>query len=85
MKNWVAHARKLSTKLRRKKILTFSFFQRNDFNGLVFCNERLVGWLEGSLDQCNNSAPGLDGIKFILFKFLPEEAKRYLLGIFNVK
>jgi hypothetical protein len=49
------------------------------------------GWLaeaftmdefEGALDQCNNSAPGLDGIKFILFKFLPEKAKRYLLGIF---
>jgi hypothetical protein len=28
-------------------------------------------------------APGLDGIKFIMFKFLPEEVKRYLLGIFN--
>jgi hypothetical protein len=25
---------------------------------------------EGALDQCNNSAPGLDGIKFIMFKFL---------------
>jgi hypothetical protein len=37
---------------------------------------------EGALDWCNNSAPGLDGIKFIMFKlFLPEEAKRYLLGI----
>jgi hypothetical protein len=38
---------------------------------------------EGAMDQCNNSAPGLDGIKFIVFKFLPEEAKLYLLGIFN--
>jgi hypothetical protein len=43
------------------------------------------GWLadaftmdefEGALDQYNNSALGLDGIKFIIFKFLPEEAKR---------
>jgi hypothetical protein len=34
---------------------------------------------EGALD----SAPGLDGIKFIMFKFLPEEAKRYLFGILN--
>jgi hypothetical protein len=50
------------------------------------------GWLavkfsvddfEGAQDRCNNSAPGVDGIKFIMFKFLPEEAKRYLLGIFN--
>jgi hypothetical protein len=39
--------------------------------------------LEGVLDQCNNFASGLDGIKFIMFKFLPQEAKRYLLGIFN--
>jgi hypothetical protein len=38
---------------------------------------------EGALDQCNNSALGLDGIKFIMFKFLPERAKRYLLGIIN--
>jgi hypothetical protein len=38
---------------------------------------------EGALDQCNNFAPGLDGIKFILFKFLLEDAIRYLLGIFN--
>jgi hypothetical protein len=39
------------------------------------------GWLadafsmdevEGALDQCNNSASGLDGIKFIMFKFLPQ-------------
>jgi hypothetical protein len=48
----------------------------------------LVGWPTrsqwmSSKDRCNNSAPGLDGIKFIMFKFLPEEAKRYLLGIFN--
>jgi hypothetical protein len=51
-----------------------------------------LGWLadaftmdefEGTLDRCNNSAPGLDGIRFVVFKFLPEEAKRYLLGIFN--
>jgi hypothetical protein len=50
------------------------------------------GWLadtftmdkfEAALDQYNNSAPGLDGTKFIMFKLLPEEAKRYLLGIFN--
>jgi hypothetical protein len=50
------------------------------------------GWLadaftmdefKGVLDQCKNFAPGLDGIKFILFKFLPEEAMRYLVGIFN--
>jgi hypothetical protein len=39
---------------------------------------------EGALDQCNNSAPGLDGIKFIMFKFLPEEEKRYLIGIFYI-
>jgi hypothetical protein len=38
---------------------------------------------KGALNRCNNSAPGLDGIKFIMFKFLPEEAKRYLLAIFN--
>jgi hypothetical protein len=38
---------------------------------------------EGAPDQCNNSASLLDGIKFIVIKFLPEEAKRYLLGIFN--
>jgi hypothetical protein len=40
---------------------------------------------EGALDQCNSCAPGLDGIKFIMFKFLPEGffAKRYLLEIFN--
>jgi hypothetical protein len=37
---------------------------------------------EEALDQCNNSAP-LDGRKFIMFKFLPKEAKRYLLRIFN--
>jgi hypothetical protein len=54
------------------------------------------GWLadaftmdefEVALDQCNNSTPGLDGIKFIMFRFLPEEAKRgsgtCLVGIFN--
>jgi hypothetical protein len=35
------------------------------------------------LNQCNNSALGLDGKKFIMFKFLPEEAMRYLLGIFD--
>jgi hypothetical protein len=34
---------------------------------------------EGVLDRCNNSAPRLDGIKFIMFNILPEEAKRYLL------
>jgi hypothetical protein len=48
-----------------------------------------LGWLadaftmdefEGTLNQCNNSAPGPDGIKLIMFKFLPEESKRYLLG-----
>jgi hypothetical protein len=38
---------------------------------------------EGALEQCKNSGPGLDGIKFIMFNFLPEEAKWYLLGIFN--
>jgi hypothetical protein len=30
-----------------------------------------------------NSAPGLNGTKFNMFKFLPEGAKRYLPGIFN--
>jgi hypothetical protein len=35
------------------------------------------------LNQCNNSALGLDGKKFIMFKFLPEEAMRYLLGMFD--
>jgi hypothetical protein len=30
-----------------------------------------------------NGAITLHGIKFVVFKFLPEEAKRYLLGIFN--
>jgi hypothetical protein len=29
------------------------------------------------------SAPGLDGIKFIMIKFLPYEAKWYLLWIFH--
>jgi hypothetical protein len=38
---------------------------------------------EGALDHCNNSAPVLDEIKFIKLKFLPEEAKRYLQGLFN--
>jgi hypothetical protein len=42
---------------------------------------------EGALEfwtaRCNNSASGLDGIKIIMFKLLPEEPKRYLLGIFN--
>jgi hypothetical protein len=64
-------------------------------NCSIFCPHWWVtkfGWLadaftmdefEGAMDQCNNSAPGLDGIKFIVFKFLPEEAKLYLLGIFN--
>jgi hypothetical protein len=29
------------------------------------------------------SPPSLDGLKFVMFKFLPEKAKRFLLGIFN--
>jgi hypothetical protein len=42
------------------------------------------GWLadtftmdefEAALDQYNNSALGLERIKYIMFKFLPEEAK----------
>jgi hypothetical protein len=43
---------------------------------LLVCSSR-------SVVRCNNSASGLDGIKFIMFKFFPEKAKRYLLGIFN--
>jgi hypothetical protein len=38
---------------------------------------------EGALDRCNNSAPGLDGIQFLMFKFWHEEVKRYLLGMLN--
>jgi hypothetical protein len=39
--------------------------------------------VKGALDQCNKSAPGLYGIIFAMFKLLPEEAKWYLLEIFN--
>jgi hypothetical protein len=44
------------------------------------------GWLadgftmdefKGARDQCNNSASGRDGIKFFMFRFLPNEAKQY--------
>jgi hypothetical protein len=67
-------------------------FVPNQYHVLDGGRSTKFGWLadafsmdefEEALDQCNNSAPGLDGIKFILFKFLREEAKRYLLGIFN--
>jgi hypothetical protein len=39
--------------------------------------------LEAALDQCNNFCPGLDGLRFSLFKALPMEAKLCLLGIYN--
>jgi hypothetical protein len=39
--------------------------------------------LEAALSHCCNSAPGLDVLKFILLKRLPEGGKRNLLDIFN--
>ena len=36
-----------------------------------------------ALLSCNNSAPGLDSIKFNLLKNLPDSAKRRLLNLFN--
>lgn len=36
-----------------------------------------------ALSQCENTAPGLDGIKFIVLKNLPENTKLLLLQIFN--
>jgi hypothetical protein len=39
--------------------------------------------LEAALDQCNNFCPGLDELRFSLFKTLPMEAKLCLLGIYN--
>jgi hypothetical protein len=39
--------------------------------------------LEAALSHCRNFASGLDGLKFIFFKRLPEEGKRHLLDIFN--
>jgi hypothetical protein len=37
----------------------------------------------GALDLCNNSSPGLDGIKFNIDKALPMREKEILLGFFN--
>jgi hypothetical protein len=39
--------------------------------------------LEAALDQCNNSCPVLNGLRFSLFKVLPMEAKLCLLDIYN--
>jgi hypothetical protein len=39
--------------------------------------------LKAALDQCNNLCPGLDGMRFSLFKALPMEAKLWLLDIYN--
>jgi hypothetical protein len=39
--------------------------------------------LEAALDQCNNSCPGLDGLRSSLLKALPMEAKLCLLDIYN--
>jgi hypothetical protein len=39
--------------------------------------------LEAALDWCNNSCPGLDAMRFSLFKALPPEAKLCLLDIYN--
>jgi ribonuclease HI len=39
--------------------------------------------LEAALELCNNTCPGEDGIKFILLKRMPFEAKTMLLQIFN--
>lgn len=37
-----------------------------------------------ALLSCNNSAPGMDGIKFNLLKKLPDVAKKRLLNLFNL-
>jgi hypothetical protein len=39
--------------------------------------------LEAALDLCNNSCPGVDGLRFFLFKALPPEARLCLLEIYN--
>jgi hypothetical protein len=39
--------------------------------------------LEAALDQCNNFCPGLDGLRFFLFKALPMEARLCLFHIYN--
>jgi hypothetical protein len=39
--------------------------------------------LEAALDQCKNSCPGLDGLRFSLLKALPMRAKLCLLDIYN--
>jgi hypothetical protein len=39
--------------------------------------------LEATLDQCNNSCPGLDGLNFYLLLALPMEVKLCLLDIYN--
>jgi hypothetical protein len=38
---------------------------------------------EAALDLCDNSSPGMDGIKFNIYKALPIRAKEILLGFFN--
>jgi hypothetical protein len=39
--------------------------------------------LNAALHSCNNSAAGLDGIKFQMLKNLPENALLFLLDIYN--
>jgi hypothetical protein len=39
--------------------------------------------LEAAFDLCSNSCPGLDGLRFSLFKALPPEARLCLLDIYN--
>jgi Endonuclease-reverse transcriptase/Reverse transcriptase (RNA-dependent DNA polymerase) len=42
-----------------------------------------ISELNAALDLCNNTSPGEDGIKFKLLKNMPEQAKLFLLQIFN--
>jgi hypothetical protein len=39
--------------------------------------------LEAALDLCNKSCPGLDGLRFSIFKAPPPEAKLCLFDIYN--
>jgi hypothetical protein len=39
---------------------------------------------EAALDLCNNSSPGINGIKFNIYKALPMRAKETLLGFLMV-
>jgi hypothetical protein len=40
--------------------------------------------LEAALDLCNNYSPGMDGIKYKIYKALPMRAKKILLGFLMV-